>query len=135
MWSKDEVTCVTCLGAYEPGTSRPPNFPPRPPPPTQPSLISSVTMSALRFLAATARRAPQSARALGRRGYAEAADKIKLSLALPHQVRTCSILFGVGLGLIAITVCGLSRDFCVFLCLVLLVPTSRASIRRPTSFR
>jgi len=42
-------------------------------------------MSALRFLSTTARRVPQSARTLGRRGYAEASDKIKLSLVLPHQ--------------------------------------------------
>ncbi|KAJ7916521.1 epsilon subunit of F1F0-ATP synthase N-terminal domain-containing protein [Mycena leptocephala] len=41
-------------------------------------------MSSLRLLASAARRAP-SALALGRRGYAEASDKIKLSLVLPHQ--------------------------------------------------
>lgn len=44
------------------------------------------TMSALRLVSAVARRAPGSF-VLGRRGYAEAADKIKLSLVLPHQVR------------------------------------------------
>ena len=43
-------------------------------------------MSALRFVSAVSRRAPISF-ATGRRGYAEAADKIKLSLVLPHQVR------------------------------------------------
>ncbi|KAJ6602543.1 epsilon subunit of F1F0-ATP synthase N-terminal domain-containing protein [Mycena vulgaris] len=41
-------------------------------------------MSSLRLLASAARRAP-SALALGRRGYAEATDKIKLTLVLPHQ--------------------------------------------------
>ncbi|KAI0785682.1 epsilon subunit of F1F0-ATP synthase N-terminal domain-containing protein [Abortiporus biennis] len=41
-------------------------------------------MSALRFVASASRRAPKTF-ALGRRGYAEAADKIKLSLVLPHQ--------------------------------------------------
>ncbi|EPT04534.1 hypothetical protein FOMPIDRAFT_1021792 [Fomitopsis schrenkii] len=41
-------------------------------------------MSALRLVSAAARRAPRSF-ATGRRGYAEVADKIKLSLALPHQ--------------------------------------------------
>ncbi|KAI0066067.1 epsilon subunit of F1F0-ATP synthase N-terminal domain-containing protein [Artomyces pyxidatus] len=40
-------------------------------------------MSALRLVSA-ARKAPRSF-ALGRRGYAEASDKIKLSLVLPHQ--------------------------------------------------
>jgi F-type H+-transporting ATPase subunit delta len=43
-------------------------------------------MSALRLVSSVARRAPSSF-VLGRRGYAEAADKIKLSLVLPHQVR------------------------------------------------
>lgn len=43
-------------------------------------------MSAIRLLSSAARRAPKSV-PLGRRGYAEAADKIKLSLVLPHQVR------------------------------------------------
>lgn len=42
-------------------------------------------MSALRLVTSAARRAPR-AFALGRRGYAEAADKIALSLVLPHQV-------------------------------------------------
>jgi hypothetical protein len=47
-----------------------------------------ITMSALRMLSTAARRVPSmSAAQLGRRGYAEAADKIKLSLVLPHQVR------------------------------------------------
>ncbi|OBZ70804.1 ATP synthase subunit delta, mitochondrial [Grifola frondosa] len=41
-------------------------------------------MSALRFVSSAARRAPK-AFASGRRGYAEVADKIKLSLVLPHQ--------------------------------------------------
>ncbi|KAI0318868.1 F1 complex, delta/epsilon subunit of ATPase [Amylostereum chailletii] len=41
-------------------------------------------MSALRFVSSAARRAPRSF-ALGRRGYAEVSDKIKLSLVLPHQ--------------------------------------------------
>ncbi|KAI0744221.1 epsilon subunit of F1F0-ATP synthase N-terminal domain-containing protein [Daedaleopsis nitida] len=41
-------------------------------------------MSALRLVTAAARRAPRNF-ALGRRGYAEAADKISLSLVLPHQ--------------------------------------------------
>ncbi|KAI9067412.1 epsilon subunit of F1F0-ATP synthase N-terminal domain-containing protein [Trametes sanguinea] len=41
-------------------------------------------MSALRLVTAAARRAPRNF-ALGRRGYAEAADKINLSLVLPHQ--------------------------------------------------
>ncbi|KAJ7645264.1 hypothetical protein B0H17DRAFT_1104280 [Mycena rosella] len=39
-------------------------------------------MSSLRLLASAARRAP-AALALGRRGYAEATDKIKLTLVLP----------------------------------------------------
>ena len=43
-------------------------------------------MSALRLVSAAARRAP-AAVTLGRRGYAEVSDKIKLSLVLPHQVR------------------------------------------------
>lgn len=43
-------------------------------------------MSALRLASTLSRRAPR-AFATGRRGYAEAADKIKLSLVLPHQVR------------------------------------------------
>ena len=43
-------------------------------------------MSALRLVTSAARRAPRTF-ALGRRGYAEAADKINLSLVLPHQVR------------------------------------------------
>jgi len=41
-------------------------------------------MSALHLVSAAARRAPRSF-ATGRRGYAEVSDKIKLSLALPHQ--------------------------------------------------
>ncbi|KAJ7471774.1 epsilon subunit of F1F0-ATP synthase N-terminal domain-containing protein [Mycena latifolia] len=40
-------------------------------------------MSSLRLLASAARRAPTLA--LGRRGYAEVSDKIKLTLVLPHQ--------------------------------------------------
>ncbi|KAG9004958.1 delta subunit of the central stalk of mitochondrial F1F0 ATP synthase, atp16 [Tulasnella sp. JGI-2019a] len=44
------------------------------------ALRSIVTSSTLR----AARRAPIAA-TLGRRGYAEAADKIKLSLVLPHE--------------------------------------------------
>ncbi|EJD02939.1 epsilon subunit of F1F0-ATP synthase N-terminal domain-containing protein [Fomitiporia mediterranea MF3/22] len=42
-------------------------------------------MSALRLASSVARRAPRAALALQQRGYAEAADKIKLSLVLPHQ--------------------------------------------------
>ncbi len=42
-------------------------------------------MSALRLATSVARRAPRNL-VLGRRGYAEAADKISLSLVLPHQV-------------------------------------------------
>ncbi|EEB92863.1 hypothetical protein MPER_08565, partial [Moniliophthora perniciosa FA553] len=41
-------------------------------------------MASLRFIASAARRVP-SAFTVGRRGYAEASDKIKLSMALPHQ--------------------------------------------------
>ncbi|KAJ7076024.1 epsilon subunit of F1F0-ATP synthase N-terminal domain-containing protein [Mycena belliarum] len=41
-------------------------------------------MSSLRLLASAARRAP-AALSLGRRGYAEASDKINLTLVLPHQ--------------------------------------------------
>ncbi|OCH87041.1 epsilon subunit of F1F0-ATP synthase N-terminal domain-containing protein [Obba rivulosa] len=41
-------------------------------------------MSALRLLSSAARRAP-AAFATGRRGYADVADKLKLSLVLPHQ--------------------------------------------------
>ncbi|TFY78971.1 hypothetical protein EWM64_g5043 [Hericium alpestre] len=41
-------------------------------------------MSGLRFLTSAARRAPRALN-IGRRGYAEVADKIKLSLVLPHQ--------------------------------------------------
>jgi len=53
-------------------------------------------MSALRLLSSAARRAQKSI-PLGRRGYAEVADKIKLSLVLPHQVRVdfCPRLFRV----------------------------------------
>ena len=43
-------------------------------------------MSALRLVSSVARRVPGSF-VLGRRGYAEVSDKIKLSLVLPHQVR------------------------------------------------
>jgi F-type H+-transporting ATPase subunit delta len=43
-------------------------------------------MSALRLLSSAARRAP-STLVQQRRGYAEVADKISLSLVLPHQVR------------------------------------------------
>ena len=43
-------------------------------------------MSALRLLSTAGRRVPK-ALPQGRRGYAEVADKIKLSLVLPHQVR------------------------------------------------
>ncbi|KAH9951554.1 F1 complex, delta/epsilon subunit of ATPase [Amylocystis lapponica] len=41
-------------------------------------------MSALRLVSSAARRAPRTFGS-GRRGYAEATDKIKLSLVLPHQ--------------------------------------------------
>ncbi|KAF8502151.1 epsilon subunit of F1F0-ATP synthase N-terminal domain-containing protein [Russula emetica] len=41
-------------------------------------------MSALRLVSSVARRGPGSF-VLGRRGYAEISDKIKLSLVLPHQ--------------------------------------------------
>ncbi|CAK5278044.1 unnamed protein product [Mycena citricolor] len=41
-------------------------------------------MASLRLVASAVRRAP-AALSLGKRGYAEASDKIKLSLALPHQ--------------------------------------------------
>ncbi|KAF9263397.1 epsilon subunit of F1F0-ATP synthase N-terminal domain-containing protein [Marasmius fiardii PR-910] len=41
-------------------------------------------MASLRLLTSAARRAP-STFTLARRGYAEATDKIKLSMALPHQ--------------------------------------------------
>ncbi|KAG6887700.1 hypothetical protein C0995_013400 [Termitomyces sp. Mi166 len=41
-------------------------------------------MSSLRLLTSTARRA-SSLRTFGRRGYAEANDKLKLSLVLPHE--------------------------------------------------
>ena len=44
-------------------------------------------MSALRLVSAVGRRAPR-AFPIGRRGYAAAADKIKLSLVLPHEVRS-----------------------------------------------
>jgi len=43
-------------------------------------------MASLRLIASAARRAPSTI-AVARRGYAEASDKIKLSMALPHQVR------------------------------------------------
>ncbi|KAK7472601.1 delta subunit of the central stalk of mitochondrial F1F0 ATP synthase, atp16 [Stygiomarasmius scandens] len=41
-------------------------------------------MASLRLIASAARRAPSTI-AVARRGYAEASDKIKLSMALPHQ--------------------------------------------------
>ncbi|KAF9501943.1 epsilon subunit of F1F0-ATP synthase N-terminal domain-containing protein [Pleurotus eryngii] len=41
-------------------------------------------MSSLRLVSAAARRVPSSF-GIARRGYAEASDKIKLSLVLPHQ--------------------------------------------------
>ena len=48
----------------------------------------NIVMSALRLLSTVSRSAPR-ALAAGRRGYAEAvSDKIKLSLVLPHQVRS-----------------------------------------------
>ena len=46
----------------------------------------TLTMASLRFAAAAARRVPKTL-SQSRRGYAEAADKIKLSLVLPHEVR------------------------------------------------
>jgi hypothetical protein len=51
-------------------------------------------MNSLRIARAAVRARPAAiARPLQRRGYAEvASDKIKLSLALPHQVR----IFGIG---------------------------------------
>lgn len=49
--------------------------------------LTTPAMSALRLLSSAARSAPRASFALQRRGYAEAADKIKLSLVLPHQVR------------------------------------------------
>ncbi|ETW80663.1 mitochondrial F1F0-ATP synthase, subunit delta/ATP16 [Heterobasidion irregulare TC 32-1] len=42
-------------------------------------------MSTFRLLASAARRVPRASSTLGRRGYAEATDKINLSLVLPHQ--------------------------------------------------
>ncbi|KAL5485243.1 ATP16 [Sanghuangporus weigelae] len=42
-------------------------------------------MSALRLISCAARSVPRATFALQRRGYAEVADKIKLSLVLPHQ--------------------------------------------------
>ncbi|KAI0305674.1 epsilon subunit of F1F0-ATP synthase N-terminal domain-containing protein [Multifurca ochricompacta] len=44
-------------------------------------------MSALRLISSVARRRVPPSLTLGRRGYAEATDKINLSLVLPHQVR------------------------------------------------
>ncbi|KAL7281445.1 hypothetical protein ACG7TL_004758 [Trametes sanguinea] len=52
--------------------------------PLRSSRSATKVMSALRLVTAAARRAPRNF-ALGRRGYAEAADKINLSLVLPHQ--------------------------------------------------
>lgn len=49
-------------------------------------------MSVLRLVSFAARRSPRSL-TLGRRGYAEVTDKIKLSLVLPHQVRGQTSLF------------------------------------------
>lgn len=43
------------------------------------------TMASLRLLGSAARRALRVP--LGRRGYAEASDKIQLTLVLPHQVK------------------------------------------------
>lgn len=58
-----------------------------PPPTNRPRpRCFTLIMSALRLVSSAVRRAPKTL-ALGRRGYAEAADKIKLSLVLPHQVR------------------------------------------------
>jgi len=48
-------------------------------------------MSSIRLLSSVVRRAP-SQFTLARRGYAEAADKIKLSLVLPHQVRRLQLV-------------------------------------------
>ncbi|KAI6121751.1 ATP synthase [Pisolithus sp. B1] len=48
-------------------------------------------MSALRLLSSTSRRVP-SAFLQQKRGYAEAAGKLNLSLVLPHQVRLQSLL-------------------------------------------
>ncbi|KAH9859073.1 hypothetical protein C2E23DRAFT_855733 [Lenzites betulinus] len=52
--------------------------------PSRSSRSATKVMSALRLVTSVARRAPRNF-ALGRRGYAEAADKISLSLVLPHQ--------------------------------------------------
>lgn len=52
----------------------------------------SSKMSSLRLLSSAARRATTSF-ALARRGYAEVSDKLKLSLALPHQVCLCPPVF------------------------------------------
>ncbi|KAF5370897.1 hypothetical protein D9758_001830 [Tetrapyrgos nigripes] len=41
-------------------------------------------MASLRFIASAARRAPSTV-TIAKRGYAEVSDKIKLSMALPHQ--------------------------------------------------
>ena len=54
--------------------------------PSRTTWSATKLMSALRLVTSAARRAPRNF-ALGRRGYAEAADKINLSLVLPHQVR------------------------------------------------
>ena len=56
------------------------------------SHLSPPIMSALRLLSSAVRRTPTSV-PLGRRGYAEVADKIKLSLVLPHQVRVDFFVF------------------------------------------
>lgn len=62
------------------------SFPLSPRSPWHLSCNQQATMSALRLVSSVARRAPRPF-VLGRRGYAEVADKIKLSLVLPHQVR------------------------------------------------
>lgn len=54
----------------------------------------TTAMSSFRIIAAAARRASPS-KALGRRGYAEVADKIQLSFVLPHQVRILPCLYAL----------------------------------------
>ena len=63
---------VLTFSAFRPATNRP-------------------SMSVLRLVSSATRRSPRSL-AIGRRGYAEVTDKIKLSLVLPHQVRSYTSL-------------------------------------------
>jgi ATP synthase, Delta/Epsilon chain, beta-sandwich domain len=61
------------------------------PSPANSSSTTSNKMSSFRMLSSVARRAPSFA--LGRRGYADISDKLKLTFVLPHKVRRASVFY------------------------------------------